>query len=107
MTNGMDGRHVEDVEAHGCDFGDAIGDVDQRAMGSCGPRGAWKEFVPGGEASTLAINPEREFGRVPGGEGEIRVFGYEGDEVRCNGGFVVGKVIVGEGKELVGRREQL
>jgi len=102
-ADGVDGRHVDDVEAHGGDFRQAEGDVFEGAVlaGNCGG-GAGKELVPTGEAGAFAIDPEWELDGVFGGEGEVGVLGDECDEGVGDGGFIVGEVGVGLEAELVG-----
>ena len=69
------------------------------AGGACG---AGEEFVPGGEAGALAVDPEREIGGVLGGETEVGIFRDESDEVGGDGVVVGGEVLVGEGAEMGG-----
>ena len=103
-ADGVDGRHVEDVEAHGGDLGDAGGYVAEGAVSgwAVGTGGAGEEFVPAGEAGALAVDPERELGGVFGGEGEVGIFCDEGDELGCDGVVVDGEIFVGEGAEVGG-----
>ena len=100
-ADGMDGGHVEDVEAHGGDLGDACFDVTKGAVliWNAGG-GAGEEFVPAGEAGALAVDPERELGGVLCGEAEVGIFRYECDEVGGDGGVVDGEILVGEFAEL-------
>jgi hypothetical protein len=73
-ADGVDGREVEDVEAHGGGLGDARGYVVEGAVGvGSGRCGAGEEFVPDGEAGALALDPERELGGMLGGEGEVGI----------------------------------
>ena len=102
VANGVDRRHIENVEAHGGNFGDADGYVAQGAVLAGCASGAGEEFVPGGEAGALAVDPEREFGSVLGGEAEVGVFGYESDEFGGDGGVVGGEILVGQGAEFCG-----
>jgi hypothetical protein len=92
----MDGRQVEDVEAHGGDLGELLLNVFEGAVaagdGRGGPR---KELVPGGVAGALAIDPEGELGLVPRGEGEIGIAGDELLDFWSDGRLVDGGVLVG------------
>ena len=62
-ADGVDGRHVEDVEAHGGDLGQQGFDVARGFRGGVGSGEAerGKELVPGGEAGAFAVDPELEF----------------------------------------------
>ncbi len=102
-ANGVDGGHIEDVEAHGGDSGEAGSYVVEGAvcagLFSVGCRragGAGEEFVPGGEAGAFAVGPDGELGEVFGGEGEVGVLRHEGHEGGGDGVFVEGEVLVGE-----------
>ncbi len=101
VADGVDGGHVEDVETHGGDLWDARGDVAESAVlvgrETCG---AGEEFVPGGEAGSLAVDPERKFAGVFRGETEVGIFGDEGDDFGSDGIVVEGEVLVGEGAKL-------
>jgi hypothetical protein len=69
VADGVDGRHVEDVEAHRCDLGDAGGYVAEGAVLAVGAGGAGEELIPAGEAGALAVDPEWELVGVFGGQG--------------------------------------
>ena len=60
-ADGVDGRQVEHVEAHGGDLGQERFDVGEGAVpAGIGRGGAGKELVPGGVAGALAVDPERQ-----------------------------------------------
>ncbi len=74
VADGVDGRQVEDVEAHGGDLGQQGFDIAQGAVAAgVGRGGARKELVPGGEAGAFAVDPDAEVFVVAGGELQVRV----------------------------------
>jgi hypothetical protein len=62
----VDGRQIEDVEAHGGDLGQQQLDVGEGAVAvGIRRRGTGKQLVPTGETGALAVDPEVQF--VAGG----------------------------------------
>ena len=91
-ADGVDGRQVEHVEAHGGDVGQEGFDVGEGAVTSgVGGGGSREELVPGGVAGSFAVDPEMQLLLVTGGEGEIGILGGEGDD------FVAQRELVGCG----------
>jgi hypothetical protein len=73
----MDGRHVQDVEAHGGDLRQQRFDIGEGAVTRGIGRGrAGEELVPAGETGALAIDPEMQL-LAGGGVAEVGVLGDE------------------------------
>ncbi len=95
-ADGVDGREIEDVEAHGCHPGDAVvGGGPQAALG------AGEELVPGGEHGPLAVDPQGD----GVGRGDVDGVGGGGEDGGQIGveGVDESAAVVGVDAEGVGR----
>ncbi len=108
VADGVDGRHVEDVEAHGGDGGQEGLDVGEGALaGGIWRCGTGEELVPGGVAGTLAVDPEGKLLWVAGGEGQVRMLGGDVDGLGGQGEALDGGVGCGEVVEVCGGLSEL
>lgn len=108
VSDGMNGRHVEHVKAHGGDSGHARFDVVEGAvLAGYGGGRAGEKFIPAGEAGAVAVDPERELDVVTCSEFEVRIFCVEEDEFGSDGVVVDGEVGVGERAKVCGGELQL
>ena len=65
-TNGMDGRQVHDIEAHGGDIRQTpLGSLQRGRLALATPLGARKELVPGAHGRGFAIHHQWQFTVVP------------------------------------------
>ena len=73
-ANGVDGGHVDDVEAHLLDVGEARFAIEEGAMlALLGRGGAGEELVPGTEAGVRGVDREEGFSVGFGGEALVRI----------------------------------
>ncbi len=76
-ADGMDGRQVHDIEAHGRDALQLTLGVLEGGVQPVAARRAREHLVPGGEARPLAIGHHRVLARAPGRALPVEVAGHE------------------------------
>ena len=83
LADGVDGREVEDVEAHRGDLGEQEFDVGKGAVaGGVGRCGTGEELVPTGKAGAFAVDPELQFLARHRRVGEVGIAGCEFFDLR-------------------------
>ena len=81
LADGVDGRQVEDVEAHVRDVGQAVLEVAERAVHTRLSRRARECLVPGAEPRALRLDHDLQLALVSGAERAVGVPVHEGVKI--------------------------
>jgi hypothetical protein len=93
----VDGREVEDIEAHAGDLGQELLHAAQGALGlhRIGEYRAREELVPGAEEPLGRVDPDPELPLEQGGLGGVLVLGHEQGQHRVDGQAVPAFLLLG------------